>query len=1500
MAAIQLTGAAQLRCAADQGMDMPSTPADNHSSALTALDDPVLVLWSARTAPAEADNIRPEDACGWPSCEQHYVSPQHELQAVLDDAAGRFPQRSLLLLSIAHKHPDELLERLHWWQQHTGAEALTCCSNSLAAFNPFGFNAQLAEPPVGADLDALVANSSRQPLLLAPQWPQHLLWLSRKTVQLLQRQPQAVQQRTPLACGVRLLIADDMFSRDDSHSLFTDRPDYAWDLPPAEAVEYRAQQLHGLLQQEHWSLPRLHSDVDNVTLHISHSWGGGVQHWVDNYCQASHDWPQLVLKSQGFWKSKTYGSRFSLHQSSSDGAELQSWHLVPAIASTSIRHPQYQQMLDEICQRYRVQRIIVSSLIGHSLDVLRRSIPTIAVIHDYYPAWPLLSLPPGEQPASQTLQQQLLQLQQQPHNLSGDDLLMFTDRDARGWHSLTLAWQHLLQQAHVALVAPSRSARRQLLQLVPSLADTDRLRLQVIEHGFKAWADTPASGGLSVEAAATAQAPAALDQHQIEPDPPARLRLVLVGRLVSGKGLELLHRAWPLISEHVHLTLLGCGRNGRSMLGQAHVDVISDYSWEELPQHIRQLQPDAALLLSTVSETYSYTLTEMQALKIPVIATRRGSFSERVEHGANGLLIEPEPQALQQAILQLQQAQQRALLKRGAADTALVPMSAMLSAYDTLLQQLRSHCSEAMLHPPRTLQALDLHTAQALQLLREHQWQQTELDQQQQQLGSQAEELSRRAGAMQRQRKALNQQHEVLESVRDELQSTQLSKQQQRQQMQQQMQQQQAQFEQHLRQQQQHINALEQQRAAILGSRSWRITMPLRVLSRLAANCRRQQAWNPLRWPHLLRSFTKLTLSNGLLQALRQLQGHGTANTARGLNQTDSGKVSLHSEGRHQPLRWHSDSSDTAPGTLVLMVLTDDIDQNGADSVLQMLHRLQEALCEQRSEVHVVTANVEHLLADCEGLHSHTDLAAALAALSPSAEHCSRLLLINNLLQLRSDTLPQLLLSGAHGHTMVSASCDHDAADTDTAPLHPQQAVPRQIFAFSSDLLLLSGPAAPAFLQYCKAQTSLPNCIDAALLALAESRLKRVGTGLWQQSLSVYRHLDGAPRPRLQLSRSGPTHPAGCMLVVDVWVPMADKDSGSLRMVNLLQLLVELGWRVVFVPRNLAHAGHYTEQLQQLGVEVWYQPWFGAWKTFLRQHGDAFDVVMLSRLSVASELLQRMRRHCGKASIVYDTVDLHYLREQRQAELQNSLALRRLAAQTRHQELKLMQQADMTLVVSAAEQSMLQAELDDIDVRVLSNIHATPGCQAGFEQRADVLFVGGFQHPPNIDAAVWLAEQIWPLVLARLPQAKLHLIGSNATDKIQALATDSVIVHGYVEALEPWLDTVRCTVAPLRYGAGVKGKINSSMSRGVPVVATSIAAEGMFLTDQHDVLLADDSEQFAAAICRLHEDQSLWQRLSENAVINVQQHFSMARAKADLQQILQDLQTEHSTSKTTG
>jgi glycosyltransferase involved in cell wall biosynthesis len=169
-----------------------------------------------------------------------------------------------------------------------------------------------------------------------------------------------------------------------------------------------------------------------------------------------------------------------------------------------------------------------------------------------------------------------------------------------------------------------------------------------------------------------------------------------------------------------------------------------------------------------------------------------------------------------------------------------------------------------------------------------------------------------------------------------------------------------------------------------------------------------------------------------------------------------------------------------------------------------------------------------------------------------------------------------------------------------------------------------------------------------------------------------------------------------------------------------------------------------------------------------------------------------------------------------------------------------------------------------------------------------MLFIGGFRHAPNGDAICWFVREVLPLVHRELPDLRLHILGSDVPDEVRALASDRVAVEGYVADVQPFFERCRLSIAPLRYGAGVKGKINQSMSHGVPCVATTVAVEGMELRPGEDVLVADDAEAFAARVVELYRNEALWRRLSANSLRNVERFFSVQVAERNLQAILRE------------
>lgn len=361
------------------------------------------------------------------------------------------------------------------------------------------------------------------------------------------------------------------------------------------------------------------------------------------------------------------------------------------------------------------------------------------------------------------------------------------------------------------------------------------------------------------------------------------------------------------------------------------------------------------------------------------------------------------------------------------------------------------------------------------------------------------------------------------------------------------------------------------------------------------------------------------------------------------------------------------------------------------------------------------------------------------------------------------------------------------------------------------------------------------------------------------------------------------------VLVIDALTPQPDRDSGSLRLVNLMRLLREEGAHVVFLPSNRRYDGRYTDALRELGVEAWCSPHAASVPAWLAEHGARFDVVVACRHYVASEFLPLLRRHAPRAKRVFDSIDLHYLREARTAEVSGDPTLARAAERTRRQELAVIASADTTLVVSGVERDVLAADAPGARVEVLSNLHSVAGPGLPFERRRDLVFVGGFRHPPNVDAVRWFVSEVLPRIRSRLPDVLFHCIGADVPPEIEALAQlQGVKVHGYVPDISPYMDGCRVALAPLRYGAGVKGKVNLSMAHGQPVVATSCAAEGMHLVDGQDVLVADDAEGFADAVVRAYGDPVLWERLAAGGLDNIARHFSADAARDVLRRVFLD------------
>ncbi len=369
-------------------------------------------------------------------------------------------------------------------------------------------------------------------------------------------------------------------------------------------------------------------------------------------------------------------------------------------------------------------------------------------------------------------------------------------------------------------------------------------------------------------------------------------------------------------------------------------------------------------------------------------------------------------------------------------------------------------------------------------------------------------------------------------------------------------------------------------------------------------------------------------------------------------------------------------------------------------------------------------------------------------------------------------------------------------------------------------------------------------------------------------------HAAPGERPELERERTVTRR----ILVVDACTPTPDQDAGSLKIYNFIKIFQSLSYQVTFVPDDLTFIDRYTEDLQRRGVQCLYWPYVATLEEHLAQEGGKYDLILSCRPDVTEKHLVSYRKHCPTAKVLYDTADIHYLREQRQAMIEGNSQLAKQAERRKAQELALVAQVDCTVVVSQLEQAILQKEVPCAKFSVISAVHERYVRSVEFEDTKDILFLGGYQHLPNVDAVQYFVTEVFPILRDELPGVKFYIVGSRPPESVQRLAGNDVIVTGYVPDLGELMSNIRLSVNPLRYGAGIKGKIVSCLAYGLPCAGTSVAFEGMELEDGRDVVIADTANDLAAKISQLYRDKNLWQKLSNRGYAIVRDRYSFEAA----------------------
>jgi len=355
-------------------------------------------------------------------------------------------------------------------------------------------------------------------------------------------------------------------------------------------------------------------DPRPVRLHVMHYWGGGLDKWVRDFARAEPACVHLSLATYRIGDSG--GQRVVLYADPGARAPIRTWDLARPLRSTATASLEYRRILEQVVAEFCVDSVVVSSLIGHSLDVLDLAVPTIVVLHDFYPVCQAINPIFGKTCERCTREDLAACARGNPLNR------IFTDQSPDAWHAMRGHFASIVLRRGIEIVVPSPWMAKTLRQLDPRLGEAS---IRVIGHGIDLRPPRlPAPARTAGE----------------------RLRLVVLGRQSRQKGSELLRAASTGLRDLADVTIVGGGGNGLALARDCGWEAIESYREEELPAILARIAPHAAVLASVVPETFSYTLSESWNLGVPPLATALGAFRDRIVHGENGFLFEPDADSL--------------------------------------------------------------------------------------------------------------------------------------------------------------------------------------------------------------------------------------------------------------------------------------------------------------------------------------------------------------------------------------------------------------------------------------------------------------------------------------------------------------------------------------------------------------------------------------------------------------------------------------------------------------------------------------------------------------------------------------------------------------------------------------------------------------------------------------------------------------------------------------
>lgn len=352
------------------------------------------------------------------------------------------------------------------------------------------------------------------------------------------------------------------------------------------------------------------------------------------------------------------------------------------------------------------------------------------------------------------------------------------------------------------------------------------------------------------------------------------------------------------------------------------------------------------------------------------------------------------------------------------------------------------------------------------------------------------------------------------------------------------------------------------------------------------------------------------------------------------------------------------------------------------------------------------------------------------------------------------------------------------------------------------------------------------------------------------------------------------------IVVMEAKIPEFDKNAGDKSIWHIINSYLKLNFNVIFASDDYLQFEPYSTIIREKGIKlindfgVFNKEMFFDW---LKYNSKNIDYFLLVRPNVSIKYIDEIKKY-KNIKILYYGQDLHFLREQRDYELTKNKKSLKNSNKYKKMEEKIIKEAKMSYFPSVVEKEIAKSLVPKSNVEVVPVYMYKTDNEPNifpYEERKDLLFIGGFKHKPNVDGVLWFVNEVFDKIKKEIPNIKLNIVGPNPSEEILQLQSESINVLGFIsdEELSNLYKSTRVVVAPLRFGAGMKGKVVEALYNKCPIVTTSIGAEGINNLN-NAIIIADDAETFAKKVVELYLNKELNEKNSNNSFKIIENQFS--------------------------